>query len=119
MADGGDNSEHWGNQPDNVRRQVVFAVRTVVDVPAGWTEDEVRRYVEKEVCRRDLIMTLAEEIDFDSQERQAGRRPVNTELCDVCMLSTVKLVPVEDEVESEWLDNLGFETEDDDEEEGD
>lgn len=112
MADGGDNSEHRDNRPDTIRRQVVIAVRTVVDVPTGWTEDEVRKYAETEICRRDIILSVADEIEYDIEERKAGRRPAKTDLCDVCALSTVKLVPIVDEVESKWLENLGLEEDD-------
>lgn len=113
MADGGDNSERRDNRPDTVRRQVVIAVRTVIDIPADWTEAETKHFVENDFCPRELFMALADEIDYDNEEIKEGRRAMK-EKCDVCLLSTLRLVPPEQEIQSNWLENFGLEEEDED-----
>lgn len=116
MFDGCD-SERWDGEPETVRRQVILSVYTVIDVPVSMTEDEVRKLVSEETCRRDIIMQLADEIVYDSEQRKAGKRPLDkTQLCAVCKLSTVKLLPKEEELQEEWLEHFGYSDEDEDEE---
>ena len=94
MFDGVDNERD--DEPDVVRRQVILTVRAVIDVPVGLDEAGVQSLINN-TCKSDFIMALAEEISYDDESGA----------CHICELSSAKLVPVEEEVESEWLDNLG------------
>lgn len=95
-----------------VRRQVVLVVRTVVDVPVEWTEEQVRLHVEQQRCKSHFIMPLAEAIAYDDEEGE----------CHICGHATARLIPIAVEVKSEWLDKIGCFEDDEDEnenEEGD
>lgn len=88
--------EKDGDEPPMVRRQVMLTVRCVIDVPAYMNEDAVQFLVEESSCKSDLIMSLAEKIAYDDEKGE----------CNMCLHAEAKLVPMSNEVQSDWLASL-------------
>lgn len=91
MADGGDNEP----EEDVVRRQVILTVRCVMDFPVHFDEGDMHAFIAN-MCKSDLIMSLAEQIAYDDEKGA----------CNVCSHAEAVLVPVSEEVQCLWLDNL-------------
>jgi hypothetical protein len=95
VADGGDN-EPPDDREGLVRRQVILTVRCVIDVPNFLDEDGVRFFVEEQLCKSDLVMSLAEQIAHDDEIGE----------CNMCINASATVVPLSAEVQSAWLDSL-------------